>query len=650
MTIQKQIEELRAEIAKHDRLYDQNRPIISDAEYDELYYRLLTLERKHPEYYSPNSPTQKIYTTIVSNLEKVQHPSPMLSQEKVTTEEGLLKFAQKADSAIIVQEKLDGLTVVVTYENGVLKDAVTRGNGIVGERVLHTVRTIRSLPPQIAFKDRLIVRGEVYIPYAEFERINVDGEYSNTRNLAGGTVRQLDSSIAASRGLDIQFFEVVEITDKTFRGDYDRLMFLESLGLPVVKTEVFQNTAAGRQKLLLFCKEYADKRQHLDYAIDGLVLKFENLAVREQLGETSKAPRWAIAYKFKSPEATTKLTDIVWQVGRTGQITPVAVFDEVDIDNVKITRASLHNIENIRNKDIRIGDTIVVSRRNDVIPQVEQSIKELRPADAQEILPLQNCPECSQPVHQEGPLTFCIGADCKPQLVERIIHFAKRDAMNVDGLGRAIVEQFVECGFIKNVADLYTLAKYREEILKLEGFGTKKVDKLFAAIENSKTQPLSNLLFGLSVQHCGKSVSRLLAQHYGTMEALMQATSAELSEIEGVGPIMADAIAEFFALPANQQLIAQLKALGLNMTESKTEAAGEALKGKTFVITGTLSRDRKSFKAVIESYGGKVTNSVSKKTDFLLMGEDAEGTSKHQKAVSLNVPIISEKDLMTMIE
>lgn len=645
--IRKEIDRLRQEIEMHDRLYEQNRPIISDAEYDRLYMRLLELERQYPEFYDPNSPTQRIVTEVVEELVKVPHPTLMLSLEKTTTEEGIVKFATKVpDQEIVVEEKLDGLTVVLTYENGVLSDAVTRGNGYVGERVLHTVRTIITVPKRIPYRQKLVVRGEVIIPYAEFERINVNGEFSNPRNLASGTVRQLDSSIAAQRGLEMIVYDL--ITAEGFRKDSEMLEFLNSLGFVVVPYEVFKNDEEGIKNLVNYCKGYEEKRKNLRYAIDGLVLKYNSLAVRQELGQTAKAPRWGIAFKFESLEATTTLRDVVWQVGRTGQITPVAVFDEIEIDGVKITRATLHNYQNIKNKDIRIGDRIVVARANDVIPQVVQSIKSLRDGSEKEVEIPQTCPECGSPVNAEGPILFCSGLNCKPQIVEKIIHFCKRDAMNIEGLGESNIELLVEKGFVSSIADLYRLHEFADELVKLEGFGKKKVSNILKAIENSKKNPLSNLLYGLSIMHIGKANSRNIARYFKSMDRLCRASLEEIASVEGIGMVMAQAVIEFFKNEDNLKTIERLKSYGVNMEEPE-EAKGGVLEGLVFVITGTLSVSRDEMQKTIERLGGKVAGSVSKKTDYLLLGKDGEGSTKHRKAVELGIKIISEEEFNKMI-
>jgi DNA ligase (NAD+) len=643
--IEKKIRDLQAEIRKHDELYEQNTPIISDGEYDALYRKLVDLETQYPELVTPDSPTQRLAMELVASLEKVPHTTPMLSLEKETKEAGVRKFFAKTSGGVIVQEKLDGLTVVLEYDGGKLVDAVTRGNGYIGERVLHTVKTIKTVPQTIAFTGHLKVRGEAIIPFSEFERINVDGEYSNVRNLASGTIRQLNASVAAKRGLGLLVYDVVEIDDIVFETDTARICFLADLGFWVVPGQHFTDV----EELLRYIETMKDRRPNLPYAIDGLVLKANNLEERDELGTTSKYPKWAIAFKFEAAEATTTLRDVIWQVGRTGQITPVGVFDEVDIDGVEINRASLHNIEDIHRKDLRLGDRIVVARANDVIPQVTQAIKSERSGCEIVIQPLTVCPECGHEVRTSGPLTFCVNSACEPQKIGRLIHFASRDAMNIDGLGESLIETFVRRGWLETVADIYRLGEHAEEMEKLEGFGARKVTKLLAAIEASKAQSLAAFIYSLSITHAGRSVSKLLAKTYGHIENVMAASATELASLEGIGDIMAESIHSFFQEETNAQLIRDLIGFGLNVQEQQ-QADGDALKGLTFCITGTLSRGRDEIAAEIEKLGGKVSGSVSKKTSYLVMGDGAEGSGKHQKAIEHGVKIIGETELSELMK
>jgi DNA ligase (NAD+) len=653
--IRKEIQDLRMKVERHDRLYEQGTPVITDTEYDRLYRRLVELELANPEFYDPNSPTQKIITVKVEGLESVVHEAPMLSQDKVTTAEELEKFATKVRGGeeILVQHKLDGLTIVLTYEDGRLVDAVSRGDGVTGQRCIHTIRTVRSLPKHILFRGRLVVRGEVIIPTKEFERINTDGKYSNSRNLASGTVLTLDAAVAAERGLDIYVYDLVTAEGMRFEKDTEMLDFLKSQGLKVVPTWVFNNSSRDEiRRMTDFCMEYGKtERAKLPYAIDGLVLKFNSLALRAELGYTAKYPRFSLALKFESLNATTTLRDIIYQVGRTGQITPVAVFDEVNIDGVRITRATLHNFDNIRRKGLMIEDRIVVERAKDVIPQVVQSIVSERTGNEKWIPLPEVCPVCGAKTEMRGPMLYCTGKDCVSRLNERIIHFVKRDAMDIDGFGRSNAVLFIEKGLLKGVSDIYRLKDRRDEMLELEGFGEKKVNNLLEAIEESKKQPLSRLLFGLGIQNVGGATSALIARCFKTMDNILKhaekgTLADELLKIEGIGEIMVQEIRSFFEDERNIEMIDELKALGLNMNEPE-DKKGDTLNGKTFVITGTLSKERNYFKELIESLGGKVAGSVSKKTDYVLAGENAG--SKLDKARELGVKVISEDEFNSML-
>lgn len=647
--VKQKIEDLRKEITKHDKLYEQNKPIISDGEYDKLYTELVELERKYPEHYSSESPTQKIITETVTELQKVAHTVPMLSLDKTNTEDGIIKFANKLEQEILVEQKLDGLTIVLTYENGQLIDAVTRGNGFVGERVTHTVKTIKSLPRYIPCKEKIIVRGEIIIPYAEFKKANIDGKYSNPRNLASGTVRQLNSETAVDRGLDLIIYDLV--TESEFVTDTDALEFLKQQGFKIIPYWLFSNSDKDVKKLTNFCFGYEDKRKELKYAIDGLVLKYNSLAVRSKLGHTAKAPRWGIAFKFKGLDAMTELRDVVWQVGRTGQITPVAVFDKIEIDGVKINRATLHNYQNILDKDIRIGDKIVVVRANDVIPSITQSIKEERDGSEEPVNIPVNCPECGASTEKERPFLYCTGLNCEPQLVERLIHFCKRDAMNIEGLGVSSLELLVKEGLLYNIVDIYKLHEHKKELAELEGFGKKKIENIITAVEDSKKNPLSNLLYGLGIPHLGKTNSPIITKYFKTMNNLINCTFSDLLTIEGIGEIIAESIIEFFKDGNNIKMIQELEILGLNMEEQdNAESKSETLDGKVFVITGTLSESRSDFKKKIEHFGGKITGSVSSKTDYLLLGVGAENSSKHKKASELGVKIVDEEEFNKLIK
>lgn len=645
---------LQQEIKKHDELYEQNQPIITDSEYDALYQELIALEEQHPELVTPDSPTQRIVTTLVSSLKKVQHDNPMLSQDKVNNEEGLRKFLAKntSGSRFIVQQKLDGLTIVEGRQNGKMAQAVTRGDGYIGEDVSHTVKTFDNIPSSIPFENPLSVRMEAIIPFDEFERINVDGKYSNPRNLASGTVRQLDSSIAAERKLLGIAFELEKAEGKTFKTDVERLEFMQEQGYHVVPYQVFE--ADEVEELIEYCLTYGEKvRPTIPYMIDGLVIKFDDIELREELGYTSKFPKWSCAFKFESLDATTTLTDVVFQVGKSGQITPVAEFDKVNIGGVNITRATLHNFSNIVTKDIRIGDKIMVARANDVIPQVVKAIHSERNGAEKEVEMPTICPSCSSPTERIGENVYCTGATCKPQLAGKLSHYVSRKAMNIDGLGDKTVEMLLERNLIASFADIYRLHEKRDQFVGIEGFGEKKIEKMLKGIEESKEMPFEKALYGLSIRLIGQSASRDVALKYGSMEKLLEASrqqnfKEQLLSIEDFGETMSMSLVDFLDNQQNRELIQDMLDLGVKMeTPQKNDTAvvaGSNLEGKTFVITGALSKSRDEFKSLIEARGGKVSGSVSKKTTYLLMGDDANGTSKHKKALDLGVTILGEED------
>ncbi|MEK5209626.1 NAD-dependent DNA ligase LigA [Psychrobacillus sp. FSL H8-0510] len=653
-TVEEQLKGLREEIIQHDRLYEQNSPVITDSEYDRLYLQLVELEDANPELSDSESPTNKIHAVVVDGLKKVTHSSPMLSQEKITDAAGIRKFVGRGQGKVLAQHKMDGLTIVVKYNNGRLEQAVSRGTGLIGEDLTHTISTIKNVPKVISFTSQLEVRMEVIIPYAEFERINTDGKYSNPRNLASGTVRQLDSSVAASRALKGIAFDLVYVDGLDFETDTEQLAFLKENGFELVET--FEFDADEVEKIVEFSEAYGEKeRGTLPFMIDGLVLKFDTLAIRETLGSASKYPKWACAYKFSSLDATTTLREILFQVGKTGQITPVAVFDEVDIDSVRITRATLHNFRNIRDKDIRIGDRIIVQRANDVIPQVVQSIHSERSGSEIAVVHPEACPACGIPTKFNGENLYCTNAWCEPVVEGKLEHFVSREAMNIDGLGDKTIAELHRQGFINLIPDIYDLHEKGEGIVTLEGFGKKKFDKMVKGIEASKSNSFHQVLYAFSIPNIGRTASRTLAKHFDSVPALIEASKGSslketLLAIPDFGETMANSLIEFLCSEANREMIEELSMAGLLMkSDYVAPKTDTAITEKTFVITGALSKGRNEFKAEIEGLGGKVSGSVSKKTDYLLMGPDAEGSSNHKKAVELGVTILSEQEYSSMV-
>jgi DNA ligase (NAD+) len=672
--IRQRIIELRERVSYLNKEYLKGEPKVGDTEYDNLYNELLMLEEEYPEFADENSPTQTLDEEyeIVEGLEEVPHENPVKSLKKAHTETDFNKFFDKVDSycesvkereeiEFIVEDKFDGLTLVLKYGNKIqenqasLIDAVTRGRrGLIGERVLHTVRTIKSLPKEIDFVGSLIIRSEGLMPKAEFERLNENGDYATARNLAVGSIRTLDANIAAERKLDVRAYDVLHAEGKDFEKDSEQMDFLKSLGFKTAEYKIFKNTEEGRKELIKYCSSYNEAvRQTLAYDIDGLVIKVNNLKFRDRMGETSKYPNWAIAFKFESNDATTTLRDVEIAVKRTGQVSFTGIFDMIEIDGSEISRATLHNKDYIRKRDIRLGDKILVAKANDVIPKVVKAFHDEREGrEISEIKIPTHCPHCETTLEEEGAHLYCIGLNCPAQKLEKLIHFAKNGSMEIEGLGESTVETLVKNDLINTVVDIYKLKDKQDKILDLEGFKEKKVNKLLAAIEKSKTKPLSNLLTALSIRHLGESYAKKVAKKYITMDAIMEAAKnkekfmEELMTIEDVGEAISLSVGNFFENEKNRRIIMELKELGLVM-EEPIQQVKETLAGKTFVITGTLSRDRKEIKELIEANGGKCSGSVSKKTDYVLAGEEAG--SKLTKALELGVTVINEEEFNNMI-
>ena len=665
--VEKRINTLREEVIKHDIAYAKGAPVITDTEYDRLYMELVELESCYPEFITKNSPTQKIYDIEVKGLKKVKHEKPMLSQDKINTEEGIEKFIGKENDSILVEEKLDGLTLVLTYQNGVLKQAVTRGNGYIGEDVTHIALNTTNIPKKIDFDRTLSVRAEALIPKEIFERINhsivnPEERFKSARNLASGTVRNLSGSIAKKRGLKAIVYDIIVADGMDFKEDVEQLLFLKKLGFEVVSYELF--TITQQQELKEYILNYNKKiRPTLSHDIDGLVLKFNNLQVREEMGYTSKYPRWGCAYKFESLDTTTKLLDVSWSVGKLGQITPNAILEPCEIDGVTISKASLANHDDILRRDLKIGDTVLVIRANDVIPKVVAPIIEYRTGTEKDIEMITHCPICGSPIEkdisqngEEGVHLFCINTKCSAQLEGKIQHYASRNALNIDGLGDKTVEQLLEKNLITSIESIYDLKNHQDELLTLDKFGKKKITKLLDGIEDSKKAPLQNVLYGLSIRYVGENGAKRLAEHYSSMQDILELAKDktkfynDLLSIEDVGESTAVSVVNFFTNERNVAMIHELLNQGVTMLSQKVQIASRSnLAGTVFVITGTLSKSRKEIQAELESLGAKVSGSVSKKTNYLLMGDGEEGSSKHKKALELGTKIISERELTDMI-
>lgn len=659
--------ELRQQIHYHNyQYYVENDSVVSDYEYDKLLAELKGIEEEHPEWITPDSPTQRAGTAPAEQFVKVNHPAPILSlanaYDKVGIRNWLDRIAkldgQVADADFAVEPKLDGLTVVLHYRNGSFVLGATRGNGEIGEDITHNLRTLMSLPLRIPVKpegpqppDYLVVRGEAFIPISAFEKLNQDLEargertYVNPRNTAAGALRQLDSSITASRPLTLLIYQIVATDGDTPATQVETLEYLSALGFPVPDQTLCPDLNAVDSLL----DEWEVKRDTLDYEIDGMVIKINDRPLADSLGVVGKDPRGAIAYKFPAQEVTTQLLDIGVNVGRTGVLTPYAILEPVEIGGVTVKQATLHNFDFIEEKDIRPGDRVRIKRAGEVIPYVIGPVLAARSGVEIPYVPPEICPVCGQPVeHLEGEVAwYCVNAACPAQLIRNLEHFVSRGAMDIVGMGISTGEQLVHEGLIHDVADLYTLKK--EDLLDLDGFAEKKVDNLLESIEASKSQTLTRFITALGIRGVGSTMAGDLAAHYMDVDALAAASSNELQTIEGVGPNIAEAIVDWFVNPRNRNLLNKLKAAGVWPSADRSSEAGveQTLDGKTFVVTGTLvGYSRDEIKDYIQQHGGKVTGSVSSKTDYLVAGENAG--SKLTKAQNLGVPVIDLDTLMNL--
>jgi DNA ligase (NAD+) len=659
----KRVLELHDEINEHNhRYYVLDDPAISDAEYDRLMRELMALEEKFPELKTPDSPTQRVGGEPLPYFEKVEHTAPMLSLGNAFDEQDLRDFDERVRKAAgrqnvryVCELKIDGLAVSVKYEDGRFVLGSTRGDGITGEDITQNLKTIRSLPLRINEPLSIEVRGEAYMPRRAFERLNREraenGEplFANPRNAAAGSLRQLDPKLAARRTLDLFVYEIGQLEDHTVQTHTEGLQFLETLGF---KVNPARQTVESVEEMLAFIEKWGKNRPDLPYEIDGIVIKVDELALRKQMGNTAKSPRWAIAYKFPAEEAVTRLLDITLNVGRTGVVTPTAVLEPVSLAGTTVQRASLHNEDLIREKDIRIHDYVVVKKAGDIIPEVVGVLTEKRTGGEKAFSMPEHCPECgSGLVRLEGEVALrCINPECPAQTREGIIHFVSRGAMNIEGLGEKVVTQLFNHGLVRSVADLYYLEK--EDLLQLERMGEKSVQNLLEAIEKSKRNSLERLLFGLGIRFVGAKGAKILAQHFKHMDALMEAGMEELLALDEIGPKMADSVVTYMEKPEVRETINRLKEAGVNMEYKGPGADGEKavasspLAGKTVVITGTLQKmSRKEATDLLESLGANVTGSVSKKTDLLVAGEKAG--SKLDKAKKLDVTIWDEETLLS---
>lgn len=651
---------LRKELEKYSiEYYVYDNPSVSDQEYDRLMQELMALEEKHPEMYDANSPSQRIIGQVLEGFEKVRHDSQMLSLGNVFNYEEIEEFVTRIqgsvkDAEFVVECKYDGLAMSLIYENGSFVRAVTRGDGLVGEDVSANIKTIQSIPMHIPERRHVEVRGEVYMPKKSFEELNERQKknnqalFANPRNAAAGSIRQLDSGVCASRKLDAYWYYFQNAQDFGILTQQEALDRMRSLNFKVNPLfKVCKNT----KEIWEFIQSIQEKRNDLPYEIDGMVIKLNSLSDQRTLGSTAKVPRYATAYKFPAERVQTRLMDIVITVGRTGKITPNAVLEPVRIAGTTVSAAQLHNEDMILSKDLRINDIVVVQKAGEIIPEVVSSVKERRDGSQVPYVYPTHCPVCgSRLVRLEGEAAhYCINQDCPARVVESMIHFASRDAMDIDTLGDKKIEQLHEFGFLNSIEDIYFLHEHREELLEKRGYQKKSVDKMLETIETSKKQPLALLLYGLGIRQVGKKAAAILANYFGSMDALMKADVDTLVSINDIGPITAQSIVEFFKDESNQKLIQTLKEQGLNMIQEKQEIKASRFTNKTVVLTGTLEHyTRNEAKEILENLGANVSGSVSKKTDYVIYGTAAG--SKLAKAQNLGVATMSEEEFVEEVE
>jgi DNA ligase (NAD+) len=664
--LKKQLEELRETINEHNyRYHVLDEPTISDAEYDKLLNELRSIETEHPEWITTDSPTQRAGATPSEKFKKVKHPAPILSLGNAFDEASLRAWYERITrmddrvlrANFVAEPKLDGLSIVLHYENGLFVQGATRGNGEIGEDVTPNLRTLRGLPLRLRGSKApadLFVRGEVFFYKKDFEALNKrqadagDRIYQTARNTAAGTLRQLDPSITAARPLTLYVYNIVAAKGRVPGTQWDTLQFLRDLGFP---TAPESKLVKDVDEIVATYHKWNETRANLPYEVDGMVIKVNDLKLADDLGFVGKDPRGAIAFKFPALEVTTKLLDIGVNVGRTGVLTPYAMLEPVEIGGVIVKQATLHNFDFIDEKDIRVGDRVMVKRAGDVIPYVIGPVVAARSGKEKRYKPPQKCPVCGQQVeHLEDEVAwYCVNAACPEQLVRNVEHFVSRGTLDIVGMGIKIVEQLISAGLVKDVADLYYLTK--EDLLSLEGFAEKKAVNLLSSIENSKSRSLAQLIYALGIRGVGEVVGSMLARKYRNLDELAKASLQDIDDIEGIGPSIAEAIVDWFAKPTNRDVLKKLKKAGMwPVSEPMAVRSGpQPFAGKTFVVTGTLPVfSRKQAKEFIESFGGKVTDSVSAKTDYLVVGEDAG--SKLDKARELGVNTLDEPALRALAE
>lgn len=659
--VEKRIDELIKIINEADYNYHTlDNPTITDQEYDKYLRELFDLEEEYPELVRSDSPTQHAGGKIIDGFEKVEHKIPMMSLSDVFSESEVIAFDERIRKEGIHPQymcelKIDGLSVSLLYEKGVLVRAATRGDGIIGEDITHNAKTIKTIPLKLNEEVDIEVRGEIFMNKKTLLEINEERKKNNEpllqncRNAAAGSIRQLDSSVAAKRKLDTFIYHLPNPEDFGISTHDDAIAYMKKLGF---KTNPNNRLVNDITDVLTFIEEMGQKRPTLAYDIDGIVIKVNNLADQQKLGFTAKYPKWATAYKFPAEEVLTKLTDIIFTVGRTGQITPNAVLEPVIVAGSTVKRATLHNEDYVIAKDLKIGDIVSIRKAGDVIPEVVEAKKERRKGLEKDFKMIENCPMCGEKlVKKEGQVDyFCFNKNCPARKIESLIHFASRDAMNIDGLGDRIIEDFFNFGFIEKVSDIYKLENHRKDLITLEGYGNKSVANLLDAIDTSKHNSLEKLVFGLGIPHVGAKTAKILASNFKTMENLEQATIEDLIKIPDIGEIIAKSVVTYFATEENIDELERLKKQGINMTYlGKAQQENSNFKDKSFVLTGSLEKySRDEAKEIIESFGGKTVDSVSKKTSVVIVGENPG--SKYDKAKKLGIEIWTENDFLEKMD
>ena len=638
--------------------YVLDNPTITDQEYDDYYNELLSIEEKYPELKREDSPTNRVGGAVLDKFEKVTHDHPMLSFDDIFNEEEIILFDERIKKVVstahyTLEPKMDGLSGSLIYKNGVLVRGATRGDGVTGEDITTNIKTIKSVPLRLTEDIDIEVRGEIYMSKKSFleanrEKIkNGEKEFANPRNAAAGSIRQLDSKVAAKRNLDFMAYFIPNPEDYGIKTQKESLDFLRKLGF--VTNYKLNGYAKNVKDIINYIDSLSEKRDNLPFEIDGVVLKVDNLEDEKRLGFTSRVPRWGIAYKFPAKEVLTTLKEIKFTVGRTGKITPNAIFSPVHVSGSLVSKATLHNSDYCIDKDVRVGDTISIRKAGDVIPEVVEVKLDRRKEDSVPFKMIENCPMCNSVLVRKDANHYCKNEHCPSRKIESLIHFSSRDAMYIEGFGESIVEDFYNLGYLKNIDDFYTLDKYKDELMLLEGFGEKSISKLLESASNSKKNSLERLLFGLGIRYVGKKTAKILSKYYKTMDNLIKADFDELKSINDIGDVIAKSIVDYFNDEKNINLINRLKDLNLNMRYlgEEVNTSNENINGKTFVITGTLSRPRDEIKEEIEGFGGNVTGSVTKKTDYVIAGEKAG--SKLTKANEFGIRVLTEEEYNNML-